>query len=233
MKMKFAERLETQLARHYGEDKYVLLSAKFKVAGLVCGILLGALIGFISYLVQLTSAEAFAILMGHATATIVTFSLALWAFLSGCERLTNHTVMTGSSLNILAGILLSGGIPVSPIAYMIAIPPAISYWLYGPRTGIIMTVAFVAVGVFQYLFFPIQGEPLLNFADLRNGGQAGYFLAWISGYVIFLCVIGLQQREAALLQAQLNEEKQKLGELAMTDALTGLKNGRYFHSELE
>lgn len=182
----------------------------------------------------LTSTSYEEVLLTSVTAmlSIMCLCIGLFVFMTGREALSNHILMVCLSLILLVGIYVSGGVPKSPMSYLLVAPPMIAFWLYGFKVGSLASFGFVAIGTLQYLFFPVLGEPLYRMGDMPASYQ-GHFFSWLLGYFVITSIFGLQRREARLLEGELNTEKQKFSELAFTDGLTNLGNLRCFHEALD
>jgi diguanylate cyclase (GGDEF)-like protein len=150
---------------------------------------------------------------------------------SGRYLLCSTAAIALSTLVIVLGIVLSGGIRQSPAAQLLVVPPLMAFFFSGMRLGIWSVVSMLLLVAIFFL--------------LEQAGVAFPFDATVDDVAqsriqtSLLCIAAVSalalifERTASKLKSERDREHQKALVLAETDVLTGLSNRRSFDALLD
>ncbi len=222
------------LKAHYGGDRMSLFQAKT-----IADILLFFIVITIAFLFVFVVLDAryletqSKIIFTPPLVLVVALLLVGYRFLMrGKDGVTRVTILVTSLVAPILSILMTGGFPHSVAMPIIVLPPLITYFLYGARMGMAVSVA---VPLILLLQGAISAAFDLTLPDYSSNAYPALNLAMVFGCMYSLTILAVvcYERSNRILREELELERLKFADLATRDALTELYNLRFFQTELE
>ncbi|MEO9969373.1 MAG: GGDEF domain-containing protein [Hyphomonadaceae bacterium] len=227
----YSNKIRGLLRHHYGADEYELARVEHGVMCQHLGVVVCVAFAVLAW--QFMPRPFFhiaGVFIGGISAVFSLLSTILSC--SGRRDVAIHVSMVLTVGVILGGVYISGGFPYSIATFMTVLIPILMLRLYSIRAGIVGSVLIPAIGITEWYLehqlgliptmHPYVGEP-----------ATAHFSIWIIGHSLILLYFIMAYKENGRLQAMLLAERERYAELAVTDNLTQLFNGRKFLSELE
>jgi diguanylate cyclase (GGDEF)-like protein len=232
------EKIRARLGHHYGDDLLRYSRAKyFFVLNASLAVILALFLAvFLIPGDRLIGATTRAVFAPLVLAEMALMIFANWQLMAGRFRLAETVVTIANLSAALGAVFLTGGAPGSVALPALLIPACTSFLLSGARLGLQVSLfVAVAVGV-QIVASTSFGLVLPDYTSPISHG-ANVLLVNVPVFSGLIATLWLYEVFTRKLKTQLELERQKLAELALTDELTGLGNSRKFNlgldSELE
>ena len=213
---------QTNLQKHYGADKLLLIDMKHRGLALIGGLTLS--IFFI--LLDRNPLERWS-----SIGSFLAMSAAIWALVKGYSRLSTAIAIIWTYIIILFSILLSGGFPYSIMSGMIVIIPMLSFLVWNSKAGWFSVVCcfILASGLYSYNSQLTEIFPDISLPNKSSNN----FIGWLTTSFLILLIVVCFERKTQQLNDLLDSERTKMEKLATTDYLTQLYNARGFNEKID
>lgn len=220
-----------RLQHHYGADQFELTQIKHSVLAQHISVCICIVFGILSW--QFLPRPFFHI----AGVVIAVISLAInlvciYFACAGNRKAAKSALLIVATGVIFSGIYISGGFPYSIATFISVVLPIGALRGYGTRVGIITAILVPVAGISLWYVEHVLGW-IPTVYDNQGPSALSYFSIWLIGYSLILLSVFTKHKEANALQTLLDEERKKFSQLAVTDSLTQLPNGRKFGEELD
>ena len=228
------ERIRARLGHHYGDDLLRYSRAKyFFVLNASLAVILALFLAvFLIPGDRLIGATTRAVFAPLVLAEMALMIFANWQLMAGRFRLAETVVTIANLSAALGAVFLTGGAPGSVALPALLIPACTSFLLSGAALGLRVSI-FVAVTVGVQIVASTWFGLVLPDYTSPIGPGANVLLVNVPVFSGLIATLWLYEVFTRKLKTQLELERQKLAEMALTDELTGLGNSRKFHLRLD
>jgi len=144
-----------------------------------------------------------------------------------------RVIFTAASFIVtLASLFLTGGFPGSIVTPCLILLPVIVHLLYGHRIGWMSAAAILVIVGLQWAVVYNFNIILPDYTSTTSP-NTNLAIVFLVAFGAIQSGIAFYQRQNQKLNEELNEERRNLERQANHDSLTGLKNPRFFYSQLE